>query len=396
MTEGRVAVIGAGPAGLMAAEAATQAGARVVVYDRMRLPGRKFLLAGRGGLNLTHSEPLPHFLARYSEGAAGLRPHLEAFPPEQLRAWADDLGAETYVGSSGRVFPRAMKASPLLRAWLSRLSAKGVQFGPGARFCGIDAAGVHIAHDGAKQTLSMPVVLALGGASWPELGADGAWMDALRSAGVVTTPLVASNVGVEITWPDAVKALAGDPLKPVVLSIGEQRFRGELMLTAYGLEGGAVYAASAAIRRALRNGPVTITLDLKPDVDIVTVRQRLRDQSPKRSLSSILQSRLGLSRAAARLVISSRRSTQKDDLAAMIKALPLTVIALAPIARAISSAGGVAWSALSDDLSLRGFPRTFLAGEMLDWDAPTGGYLLQACFSTGHAAGLAAARASMR
>jgi uncharacterized flavoprotein (TIGR03862 family) len=379
-------VIGAGPAGLIAAEIAAHAGARVTVYDRMRLPGRKFLLAGRGGLNLTHSEPLDNFLMRYREGGDGLAVHLHAFPPVALRAWADGLGAQTFVGSSGRVFPRAMKASPLLRAWLQRLSALGVHHRGGATLTAIDETGVMVEENGVASGITADaIILALGGASWPELGADGRWTRLLAGCGVEISPLVASNVGVAIDWPDSVTALAGQSLKHVAVLAGDRRFPGEVMLTASGLEGQAIYGAGAALRAAFA-ADIPIALDLQPNRSEADLAARLSARDRKRSLGAFLQQSCGLSPPGARIVQALCERRDAEGLAAAIKRCLLTIKGFAPIAHAISTAGGVAWASVNDDLSLKALPHVFVCGEMLDWDAPTGGYLLQACFSTGVAA----------
>jgi uncharacterized flavoprotein (TIGR03862 family) len=391
----------------MAAEAAAGAGCAVTVYDQMRQPGRKFLLAGRGGLNLTHSEPLDRFLDRYSEGRDKLAPLIAAFPPEALRAWADGLGAETFIGTSGRVFPRAMKASPLLRAWLQRLAAMGVRFEGGARMSALSGDGVTLQRGGEAQTLNAGgVVLALGGASWPELGSDGRWTAALAKAGVPVTPFEASNAGFLVKWEPPVSALAGAPLKGIAVTLGWgereadgktlrtlQHFPGEAVLSARGLEGGAVYAANAALRAVQkRKGewPVRVSLDLKPSIPLDALDEVMAKYPHKRSLGPWLMANLNLSQAAARLV-STHNERSWVNLAFLIKCLMFDVTGFYPIERAISSAGGAAFGDGADPLAAQGLPGVFLAGEMLDWDAPTGGYLLQACFATGRAAGLAAA-----
>lgn len=388
-----IAIMGAGPAGLMAAEAAAKQGCAVTVYDQMPRPGRKFLLAGRGGLNLTHSEPLDVFLSRYREGGERLAPLIRAFPPEALRAWADGLGADTFVGSSGRVFPKAMKASPLLRAWLQRLAGLGVGYQGRARWTGLTDAGAMIVQAGVPGEISADaIVLALGGASWPELGSDGAWQGSLAGLGAAITPMEASNVGVLIDWPAAVSALAGAPFKTIGLSVAGERFLGEAILTAQGLEGGVVYAAGASLRRALReSGHAQIALDLQPNRTAAAMGDKLTARDPKRSLGPWLHKALGLSPPAARLVATQTTSRDPTLLAGVIKAFPLTVKSLAPLSRAISSAGGLAWDEVDGALMLKRRAGVFVAGEMLDWDAPTGGYLLQACFATGRAAGLSAA-----
>lgn len=389
-----IAIIGAGPAGLMAAEAAASQGCSVTIFDQMPRPGRKFLLAGRGGLNLTHAEPLDAFLGRYREGAERIEPLIRAFPPQALRAWADALGAETFVGTSGRAFPKAMKASPLLRAWLQRLGGLGVRFQGGARWTGFADGGVMIVQHGAEQAApAEAVVLALGGASWPELGSDGAWVAPLVGLGTAIAPLEASNAGVLIDWPPPVADLAGAPFKTIGLSVAGECFLGEAILTAQGLEGGVVYAAGAALRRALRaNSGVKIRLDLQPNRTAAAMADKLAARDSKRSLGPWLQKVLGLSSPAARLVSTMAPSRDPQSLAALLKAFPLTVRGFASLGRAISTAGGLVWDEVDETLMLRRRPGVFVAGEMLDWDAPTGGYLLQACFATGRSAGLSAAR----
>ncbi len=370
-----VAVIGGGPAGLMAAEVLGGAGCAVTVYERMPTVGRKLLMAGRGGLNLTHSEPREAFLSRYGEARGWLMPMLDAFPPSALRAWCESLGEETFVGSSGRVFPRSFKASPLLRAWLRRLASLGVRIETRHRWRGWD----DVAADAT--------VLALGGASWPRLGSDASWVDILRERGVVISPLRPANCGFEVDWSDHLRErFAGQPLKRIALSFGAQRVRGEAMITAHGLEGGAVYALSAALREAiLRDGRAVVSVDLLPDLDEADITRRLAEPRGARSLSTILR-RIGLSPAAVALLRESRLGTTAAELAARIKSAPVIVVAARPIERAISTAGGIARAEVDESLMLKRVPGVFVAGEMLDWEAPTGGYLLQATFATAVAA----------
>jgi hypothetical protein len=376
-----VAVVGAGPAGLMAAETLAAAGHRVTILDAMARPGRKFLLAGRGGLNLTHSEPLEPFLARYA--CPEIAPHIRAFPPAALIAWCEGLGQEVFVGSSGRVFPRAMKASPLLRAWLRRLEAQGVAFVGGRRWRGFGEGRALRFDDG--EVRADAAVLALGGASWPQLGSDGAWVDAFRPDEVA--PLLPANVGFAVGWSAPFAArFAGQRLKRVALTLGEATWRGEAMVSRAGLEGGLVYAAGRALRAA---APVTVRLDLRPDLTHAALASRLGGSAA--SLSNRLR-RAGLSAVAAGLVREAiRAGAPRADLAALVKALPLRMEAPLGLARAISTAGGLRWAALDARLMLRDRPGVFCAGEMLDWEAPTGGYLLQGCFATGRAAGEGAA-----
>lgn len=359
----------------------------------MRLPGRKFLLAGRGGLNLTHAEPFDDFLARYRENGAHLEPHIRAFPPQALRDWADGLGAETFVGSSRRVFPKIMKASPLLRAWLQRLAGLQVAFVGQARLAALSEGQAIVAIGGRRERLSYDAtILALGGASWPELGSDGAWAAMLTQSQVEVTPLTPSNAGILVDWPAPILALAGKPLKRIGVRVGEAAFYGEAILTQSGLEGGAIYAANGAVRAlAAQTGwPISIELDLQLARSAQDLHARLQQRDRKRSLGPWMRANLGLSEAASRLVSPLAPSRMPAAVAQAIKQLPLKVRGFAPIARAISSAGGVRWGSLNPDLSLKAAPHIFVAGEMLDWDAPTGGYLLQACFATGRAAALSA------
>jgi uncharacterized flavoprotein (TIGR03862 family) len=388
-----VAVIGGGPAGLMAAEVLSAGGAAVTVYEKAPTLGRRLLMAGRGGLNLTHSEDFDAFVARYGGAAARLRPMLEAFPPSALRAWADGLGQATFVGSSGRVFPRALKASPLLRAWLARLAGQGVALRPRHAWTGWDAAGALTFAAEAGPVVVRPdaTVLALGGASWPRLGADGSWAGLLAARGVEVAPFHPANMGVDIAWSEVFRArFAGQPLKGLALTAGRRRVRGEAVVTGYGLEGGGVYALSAALRDTVAaEGRARLYLDLRPDQkeDALAIRLRAA-RRPGQSLANTLR-RAGLSPLEVGLLREAHGPALGDagSLAAKIKGAPLPVTGVQGLARAISSAGGVAFEALGDGLELKALPGVFVAGEMLDWEAPTGGYLLQACFATGAAAG---------
>ncbi len=364
---GSVAVYGAGPAGLMAAEVLSAAGLQVHLHDHKPSPARKFLLAGRGGLNLTHSEPLETLLARYGEAEGFLAPAIRAFPPDGLRAWAAGLGIDTFVGSSGRIFPVGLKATPLLRAWLRRLAGQGVVFHPRSPWPGFAAS---------------PAVLAFGGASWPHLGSDAGWLPAFRAEGIAVTPFRPANGRFLVPWTEHfARRCAGVPLKNVALSHGPHRVRGEVMISADGIEGGAIYALS----RHLRDDPETpLILDLKPDLSEADVAARLTRPRGKLSTSNYLRKALGLSPVAVALL----REVGRPLSATAIKAVPITITGPAAITRAISSAGGVAWSEVDAQFMLRKRPGTFIAGEMLDWEAPTGGYLLQAAFATGRAAAL--------
>ena len=376
-----VAVIGAGPAGLMAAERLSGRGFAVTVFDAMATPGRKFLMAGRGGLNLTHSEPLPQFIARYGDRAAQVMPWLDRFSPEDLRTWADGLGAETFIGSSGRVFPKAMKASGLLRNWLKRLDQAGVTFKLRHRWRGFD--GDRLRFDGETQLVAArATVLALGGASWPKLGSDAAWAPILAARGVEIAPLQPANCGFDVVWSEHFRArAAGQPLKNIALSLDGIPVRGEMVITRDGIEGGAVYAISAKLRDRL---PTVLHLDLKPQMEIEALAGRLAQRRKGRSLSAWLTAELHLSPLAYSLLreIADPILDDPKALARLIKQVPLKVVRPRPIAEAISSAGGITFDAVADDLMLRALPGTFVAGEMLDWEAPTGGYLLQGCFSS--------------
>ncbi|MFA5898477.1 MAG: TIGR03862 family flavoprotein [Hyphomicrobium sp.] len=395
----RVAVIGGGPAGLMAAEVLAAAGASVTVFDRMPSLARKFLLAGRGGLNLTHSEPLEPFIARYGSAREHLRPAIEALPPDAVRKWCEDLGEATFVGSSGRVFPVAMKASPLLRAWLTRLGDAGVSFRNRHRWVGWDGDRglLFDTTNGLATVEADAVVLALGGATWPRLGSTGEWVPLLAGEGVGVAPLAAANCGFLISWSDIFRSrFAGQPLKRIALSFGAQRVRGEALVTNSGIEGGAVYALSGALRDAIAaRGEAILHVDLRPDVSLVDLAGRLAKPRGKQSLSTFLRKAAGLSPIEIGLLNETARAELAGmtpmALAGLVKALPLRLEAPAAMARAISTAGGISWDEVDAHLMLRAIPGTFVAGEMLDWEAPTGGYLLQACLATGAVAGRGAA-----
>jgi uncharacterized flavoprotein (TIGR03862 family) len=387
----RALVVGAGPAGLAAAEVLAGAGVSVVIHERMPNPARKFLLAGRGGLNLTHSEPLEAFLTRYGAARDHLEPAIRALPPEALRAWCEGLGIPTFVGSSGRVFPKSMKASPLLRAWLARLGALGVELVPRSRWTGWDGDNLVFETPTGRHTEKADVaVFALGGGSWPRLGSDGAWQDAFAGRGAEIVPLRPSNSGFLANWSDIFKSkFAGEPLKRVLLSFEGREARGEAMVTRSGIEGGAIYALSPALRDAIETkGSAVLQVDLLPDVTQEALIARL-SANPKDSLSNRLR-KAGLSPVAASLlredVFGAALPTNPAALAERIKTLEIRLAGVAAMDRAISTAGGISWASLGPDFSLKADPATFVCGEMLDWEAPTGGYLLQACFATGRAA----------
>jgi uncharacterized flavoprotein (TIGR03862 family) len=391
------AILGAGPAGLIAAETLAKQGVRVTVYDRMPNPARKFLMAGRGGLNLTHSEPRVSFLSRYGDAASFMAPMLETFSPKALRAWCDGLGEESFVGSSGRVFPKSFKASPLLRAWLQRLQSLGVEFKLRHEWCVLSDDGTMLFRtpDGAQHHVRADaVLLALGGASWPRLGADGGWVPLFRARNIPVTPLVASNVGVTVNWsPVLVERFAGSALKRLVIRCGDHVAKGEAIITAEGLEGGAIYALGPALRDSLEaTGQAQVLLDLRRDLTEDDLVKKLSEPRGKKSVSTWLLKAAGLSPASIALLreagLGGEGHMLKDvrAVARLIKALPITVTGMAGLHRAISTAGGIARDAVNDALMLKALPGYFVAGEMLDWDAPTGGYLLQASFSTGFVA----------
>jgi uncharacterized flavoprotein (TIGR03862 family) len=397
-SQSHVAVIGAGPAGLMAAEELAQGGASVTVYDAMPSAGRKFLMAGRGGLNLTHSEALPAFLARYREAMPKLAPAIEAFPPDRLRQWSEQLGQPTFVGSSGRVFPEAFKASPLLRAWLRRLDSMGVQLKLRHRWTGWNEHGSLLFEttDGPRAVEARATVLALGGASWPRLGSDGAWAEWLAARGVAVSKLRPANCGFTVAWSEIFRdRFEGQPLKGIALSFGSHRVRGEAIVTRTGIEGGAIYALSADLREAiLDSGQAALHIALRPDLQPPDLIARLSASKGKQSFSNWLRKAaqlapvgIGLLQEAAMASGASLSLLPPEKLAGLINAVPIRLNGVAPIARAISTAGGIAFDELDADFMIKRLPGVFAAGEMLGWEAPTGGYLLQASFATGAAAG---------
>lgn len=396
-----VAVIGGGPAGLMAAEVLSASGAQVHVYDAMPSVGRKFLLAGRGGLNLTHSEPFDIFMSRFGERRAALEPMLAQFGPQQVRDWAAGLGVETFVGTSGRVFPADMKAAPLLRAWLHRLRAAGVQFHMRHRWLGdapFDAATLRFATPTGEITVKADaVVLALGGASWARLGSDGAWAPWLQELGIDVAPLLPANCGFDgAGWSEHFSSrFAGQPFKSVAISFTDSQGRrfarkGEFVATATGIEGSLIYAASALLRDEIAaHGSATLLLDLLPDRSAEQVLAAVKHPRGARSLSSHLKSRLGLEGIKTGVLheaLSREAMQDPAQLAATIKAVPLRLVAARPVDEAISTAGGVRFEALDEQLMASALPGVFVAGEMLDWEAPTGGYLLTASMASGAAA----------
>jgi uncharacterized flavoprotein (TIGR03862 family) len=395
-------VIGGGPAGLMAAEVLSSKGLRVDVYDAMPSFGRKFLQAGVGGLNLTHNESYPQFCRRYADRQPQLQAFLDVFPPHALRNWARELGVETFVGSSGRVFPQEMKAAPLLRAWLRRLRARGVHLHARHRWQGWGEQGALniLAPDGVLQLRPRVTVLALGGASWPHLGSDGAWVAALQARHIQVAPWYAVNCGFEMTWSEYLRQrFAGAPLKAVALTFvdehGDAETRqGELIISANGIEGSLIYAFSARLQRAIfARGSAVFSLDLAPHRSLERIDAELRKPRGSRSSSHFLRSKLGLDAVKIALLHELLSEEQWRDsalLAHAIKSLSFEVRKACPLEEAISCGGGVRFDQLEAGLMLKALPGTFVAGEMLDWQAPTGGYLLTACFATGYAAGRAA------
>ena len=414
-TQRCVAIIGGGPAGLMAAETARAAGVEVRVFDRMGSVGRKFLIAGKGGLNLTHSDPFETFVARYGARAREVRAWLEQFDAEALREWARGLGVETFVGSSGRVFPQDLKAAPLLRGWVRRLRASGVQFQMHHEWRGWDADGaLRFAHDGSEKSVSADAaILALGGGSWPVLGSDGSWVNLLEARSVEIAPLQPANCGFDIAGPGPSAGWsehfatrhAGDPVKPVVIEWrdadgNKARRQGEFVITQTGVEGSLIYALSASLRDAIAtHGTVEIHLDLAPAREAQRLARDLALPRGKRSLSEHLRRHAGIDGVKAGLLYELLGKDAMQDpasLAAAIKALPLRLSRARPLDEAISTAGGVRFAALDAGLMLKTIPGTFCAGEMIDWEAPTGGYLLTACFASGRIAGAAAAHWALR
>ncbi len=398
-TAPQVAIIGGGPAGLMAAEVLSLVGVQVDVYDAMPSLGRKFLQAGIGGLNITHSEAYDTFCTRYGDRRPQMQALLDRLPPSALRSWVHRLGIDTFVGSSGRVFPTQMKAAPLLRAWLHRLRSSGVRLHVRHRWLGWNADGaLRLVNPGGEISIKpQATVLALGGASWPQLGSDGAWLPWLQARGVEIAPLQSANCGFEVTWSAHLRdKFAGAQLKSVALTFTdalghtEQR-QGEMVISAHGVEGGLIYAFSQRLREYLNvHGSATFTLDLVPGRDAERVLAEVSHPRGSRSVSSHLQSRVGITGVKAALlheVLSKEQFADAATLAATIKALPITVRATRPIAEAISTAGGVCFNSLDQNLMLTALPGVFVAGEMVDWEAPTGGYLLTACFATGLCAG---------
>jgi uncharacterized flavoprotein (TIGR03862 family) len=383
-----VVVIGGGPAGMRAAEVASAAGASTILCDAETSFGRKFLIAGRGGLNLTHSEPVVNFPDRYGTEAERWHDLLGEFGPPNLQEWAHSLGIETYVGSSGRVFPKGQKAAGLLRAWIERLRASGVQFQMSARFTGLERMddGWRARFENDKEEQGKAIVLALGGASYPETGSDGTWPAILKQLGITITPWQPANCGWEVSWPQSFLDRAeGKPLKNLTVRVCEEAVSGELLVTKYGLEGGAIYRLGRALRGM---SEPTLVIDFKPQLSV----ENLRERAAIISKMSEWRRAWKLSDAAVALLETNESPNDLEDAIAQVKNFTLRLQGPRPVAEAISSAGGVPWSELDERLMLRKAPGIFVAGEMIDWEAPTGGYLLQGCFSTGTRAGMSAAR----
>lgn len=387
----QIAIIGGGPAGLMAAEELSTSDVDVTVYESMPTVARKFLMAGKSGLNITHGEDYARFTTRFGASEARLKSALDAFTPQMLRDWAGGLGQETFVGTSGRVFPKAMKGSPLLRAWLNRLTERGVAVKVRHRWVGLhDGALLFETPDGKIEIKPDAVLLALGGASWPRLGSTGEWVQGLREAGVDVANFQPANCGFDVAWSEHFRErFSGEPLKSVVTTSDAGRFEGEFVITRHGVEGALIYAHAAALRDSLREGRRTVlTIDLAPGRSEERVARDLARASSKDSFSNRLRKSVGLSPVKVALLreCSSPQQMSASELARLIKAVPLAVSAPRPIAEAISSAGGIRWESVDQNYMLKSLPGFFVAGEMLDWEATTGGYLLTACFATGKAA----------
>ncbi|MBR0557770.1 TIGR03862 family flavoprotein [Ciceribacter sp. L1K23] len=398
MSKRKIVIVGGGPAGLAAAEWLSGSGYDVDIHEAMPTIGRKFLLAGKSGLNLTHSEPHERFEQRYGASAQRLRMALDRFGSDQVRRWADGLGAETFVGTSGRVFPKAMKASPLLRAWRARLEAQGVRIHVRHRWTGFrDRLAVFDTPDGPLAVEHDALLLALGGASWPKLGSDGSWVPLLADRGVVLKPLLPANCGFDMNWtPYFSDRFAGAPVKSVVATSSAGTSRGEFVITRHGIEGSLVYGHASALRDDLLAGRRgEFVLDLVPDRSADALAAALRRTDPKASFSNRLRKATGLDGVKAALVrefVDDDVRRDPEHLATAIKSLRLPLVRPRPIDEAISTAGGVAWEAVDGNFMLKGWPGVFAAGEMLDWEAPTGGYLLTACLATGRAAAEGMAR----
>lgn len=392
MAQKQIAIIGGGPAGLMAAEVLSSSGHRVTVYDSMPTVARKFLLAGKSGLNITHSEEFDHFADRFGAASPRLHAALSSFKPDDVRAWAEGLGTETFVGSSGRVFPKAMKASPLLRAWLARLEAQSVSIRTRHRWSGFTDGGLAFeTPEGRKVVEHDAVLLALGGANYPRLGSDAAWVEWLRGKAIDIAGFQPANCGFDVAWSASFRErFAGAPLKAVTATSDAGTIPGECVISQVGIEGSLVYAHAAALRdRLTRDGKAAIVIDLAPGRTPERLSRDLSRQDPKASFSNRLRKGAGIEGAKTSLLrelADPAILSEPESLARLIKALPVPLLRPRPIAEAISSAGGIRWSELDDGYMLKKLPGIFVAGEMIDWEAPTGGYLLTACFATGRTA----------
>lgn len=391
-----VAIIGGGPAGLMASETISQAGVKVNLYDAMPSLGRKFLMAGKGGLNLTHSDPYDVFLSRYGNRKENIKPMLDNFDANALREWVHQLGIATFVGSSGRIFPAEMKAAPLLRVWLHRLRHSGVSFHVRHQWLGWSETNPQalcfLSPTGIKEVLADAVVLALGGGSWPKLGSTGMWTKLLMERGVQVNPLLPSNCGFDVAWSEHFRTrFAGYPLKSVIATFGDFNQQGDCVITATGIEGSLIYVLSAAMRDEIaKSGAATLSLDLMPGKSLASLIEKVSQTRGKQSMANHLRKRVGIEGVKAGLlrgVLTAEAVNDPIKLCSAIKALPLRLTATRPIEEAISSAGGVSFDAVDEHLMLTHLPSVFCAGEMLDWEAPTGGYLLTACFASGKMAG---------
>ena len=391
-----VVIIGGGPAGLMAAEVISQAGVKVSVYDAMPSVGRKLLMAGKGGLNITHSDAYDKFLSRYGFRTAYIKPMLDRFGADALREWVHQLGITTFIGSSGRIFPAEMKAAPLLRAWLHRLRHSGVTFHVRHQWLGWSQTNPQalrfISPHGEKEIVADAVVMALGGGSWPQLGSTGAWVKLLAERGIQVNSLVPTNCGFDVVWSDHFRErFAGQPLKSVLATFNDFCQQGDCVITATGIEGSLIYALSATLRDEIAiKGAATLSLDLMPGKSLASMMERFSQPRGKQSMANHLRKRLGIAGVKAALlreVFSAEDFNDPVKLCSAIKALPIKLVATRPIEEAISTAGGVSFDAVDEHLMLQNLPGVFCAGEMLDWEAPTGGYLLTACFASGKTAG---------
>ena len=389
MRERSVAIFGGGPAGLFAAERLSALGLAVTVYEQMPTAGRKFLLAGKSGLNISHSEDFAQFAQRYGASNNLLLLALAQFTPQNLRDWADALGAETFVGSSGRVFPKAMKASPLLRAWLRRLEAQGVKILTRHKWIGFEAGKPLVQTPNGIETVSCDAALfAFGGGSWPKLGSNGAWCGLFEEQGIAIAPLRPANCGFDVNWSDIfAERFAGEPVKSVTITSGAGVTQGEFVITRGGVEGSLLYAHSSALRDELeQNGQASLVLDLAPGRTVDRLEHDLERQDKKLSISNLLRKGAGLTGVKTALVLEFQREKNPTKLARTIKSLAVPLVRPRPIEEAISSAGGIEWNEIDEHYMLRKLPGMFVAGEMIDWEAPTGGYLLTACFAMGLAA----------